>query len=171
MSFQAEPRITGAMNASIAGVRLSDSNPERVASGPAEHYLAGMQFGFSTPALLFPAISLLFISYTTRFVTYANLVRGLHDRWRSDHEPVLEEQIANLRYRIRLIRLMQLLGALSLVAAATSMLLLFFQALVVAEIAFVISLALLVASMLTLVREVAVSTNALEVQLRDMTGE
>lgn len=128
-----------------------------------------MEFGFSTPALLFPAISLLFISYTTRFVTYANLVRTLHERWLVDRERVVEIQIENLRRRIRLIRIMQLLGALSLVAATLSMLFLFARLVVAAEVVFAGALGLLVGSITTLVREVAISTEALEAQLTDMS--
>jgi hypothetical protein len=33
---------------------------------------------FATPALLFPAISLLMLSYTNKFLAIANLIRNLH---------------------------------------------------------------------------------------------
>ena len=84
-----------------------------------------MELTFATPALLFPAVSLLFISYTNRFVAYADLVRRLHDRWRSDGSSVLALQITNLRRRIRLIRSMQVSGATSLLFSVICMVLLF----------------------------------------------
>lgn len=38
-----------------------------------------MDITLTTPALLFPAISLLFLAYTNRFLTLANLTRELYD--------------------------------------------------------------------------------------------
>lgn len=128
-----------------------------------------MEFSFSTPALLFPAISLLFISYTNRFISYAELVRRLHDRWRTDGSPALQMQIENLHRRIGLIRNMQVSGALSLLLAVVCMVLLFFELVLAAEVVFVLSLALLSASMAFLVFEVTISIRALNVQLQDLT--
>jgi hypothetical protein len=126
-----------------------------------------MQFSFSTPALLFPAISLLFISYTNRFVSYADLVRRLHDRWLTEGSPVLERQIKNLEVRIRLIRNMQVSGALALLCSVACMILLFFDALLAAETLFVAALLLMLVSMGFLVWEVSISTRALSLQLQD----
>jgi hypothetical protein len=36
----------------------------------------------TTPALLFPALSLLLLAYTNRFITLANLIRKLHQEYR-----------------------------------------------------------------------------------------
>ena len=52
-----------------------------------------MELAITTPALLFPAISLLMISYTTRFLHLANLARSLHAINPSAPEPVVLEQI------------------------------------------------------------------------------
>ena len=38
----------------------------------------------STPALLFPAISLLMLAFTTRFLACAGVVRSLHDAYRKE---------------------------------------------------------------------------------------
>ena len=81
-----------------------------------------MDLEISTPALLFPAVSLLFLSYTNRFLHLAALVRKLHGHWLQDHEQVVQEQISNLRTRLILIRWMQLLGAVSLLHCVFSML-------------------------------------------------
>lgn len=127
-----------------------------------------MEFGYSTPALLFPTVSLLFLAYTTRFVTYANLVRGLHEKWREDRTSVLEVQIRNLRRRIRLIRNTQILGAVSLIACVLCMLLLFFRQVLAAELLFGAALAAMTASLVLLTVEVSISTEALDAQLHDM---
>lgn len=127
-----------------------------------------MEFGFSTPALLFPAISLLFISYTNRFVSYADLVRRLHHRWRDDGSSVVRAQITNLKRRIVLIRNMQIAGALSLLLSVACMIALFAGWVTAAEALFVAALVLLLSSMGLLVYEVSISVRALELQLGDL---
>ncbi len=130
--------------------------------------LKTMEFTFSTPALLFPAVSLLFISYTNRFVSYADLVRRLHERWRSEGSPVLAKQIRNLRSRIKLIRNMQISGAFSLLLCVICMILLFFGMMMAAELAFILALVLMLVSLGLLVYEVSISVNALNLQLSDL---
>jgi len=130
-----------------------------------------MEFTYSTPALLFPAISLLFISYTNRFVTYANLIRNLHAEWQKDKEAVLIEQIENLRLRIKLIKRMQLSGSLALIACVACMLLLFFGQIIIAEILFSIALLGMATSLIFLIMEIRISMDALNLQLRDMEGD
>ena len=48
-----------------------------------------MEITFNTPALLFPAISLLLLAYTNRFLALANLVRRLHDEYNREHKSPL----------------------------------------------------------------------------------
>ena len=127
-----------------------------------------MEFGYSTPALLFPAISLLFISYTNRFISYANLIRQLHERWTGDKSSVVAGQIENLRRRIGLIKAMQLTGAVSLALCVVCMVALFVELVLVAEVLFVGSLFLMLSSLLLLVIEVRMSLGALNLQLQDM---
>jgi hypothetical protein len=43
-----------------------------------------MELSINTPALLFPAISLLMLAYTNRFLSLANLIRNLHDKYKKD---------------------------------------------------------------------------------------
>ena len=59
-----------------------------------------MEITINTPALLFPAISLLMISYTTRFLHLANLIRHLHGLKASGPEQLVLKQIHNLRRRL-----------------------------------------------------------------------
>jgi hypothetical protein len=60
-----------------------------------------MSIDISTPALLFPAITLLLLSYTNRFVALATLARGLRQRYLDLNEPseTVLGQIKNLRTR------------------------------------------------------------------------
>jgi hypothetical protein len=81
----------------------------------------------TTPALLFPALSLLLLAYTNRFITLANLIRKLHQEYRQENSSVLMSQIDNLKRRIRFIKTMQIYGVGSLLLCVLAMALLFFS--------------------------------------------
>lgn len=122
----------------------------------------------STPSLLFPAISLLMLAYTNRFLALANVVRGLHASWRSSQEPVLLEQIRSLRRRIQIIKHMQTMGVLSLIMCVVSMALIFFDRQTGGQITFGVSLVLMLASLTLSLVEIQMSGHALDMQLRDV---
>lgn len=124
----------------------------------------------STPALLFPAISLLFLSFTNRFLHLAALIRKLHSDWLEHGDELLRTQIENLRRRLVLIRVMQLLGAVSLLFCVVSMLAVIsaYQWLGIAT--FIVALALMACSLASLVWEVWISGGALRILLNAMEG-
>ena len=55
------------------------------------------EFSLVTPTLLFSAVSLIMLAYTNRFLSYAQLVRNLKDKYVKDRSEVTAAQIANLR--------------------------------------------------------------------------
>lgn len=122
----------------------------------------------STPSLLFPAISLLMLAYTNRFLALATIIRNLHAIWRESHDCLLEAQISNLRRRIHLIRNMQAAGVISLITCTLSMTFLFFDAQPGGQICFFISLIFMILSLSLTLNEVVISCRALDVQLSDM---
>ena len=61
----------------------------------------------TTPALLFPAISLLLLAYTNRFLVTAQLIRQLHVKYQDGARDEVTRQISNLRKRVLLIQRMQ----------------------------------------------------------------
>lgn len=122
----------------------------------------------SAPALLFPAVSLLFLSYTNRFLHLAALVRKLHTDWLNDHNPMLAVQISNLKVRLRLIRWMQLLGAASLLLCVISMLFILADKHVHAGILFATALVVMALSLASLLVEVVISGGALRILLSRM---
>lgn len=124
-----------------------------------------MELTLTTPALLFPAISLLLLAYTNRFLTLATLIRSLHDRYATTHEAHLRVQIDNLRYRVRLIRNMQVFGALSFFMCVLCMFLLFAGQMQAGALVFGVALLLLLISLTLSLREVQVSVDALTVEL------
>jgi hypothetical protein len=127
-----------------------------------------MEINITTPALLFPAISLLMLAYTNRFLTLATIIRNLYDRYGSVPNDNLHGQIKNLRYRTYLIRNMQIFGVLSLLFCTISMLSLFAGWISAGQWAFGIALVLMMVSMLISLRELQISVGALDLLLADM---
>ena len=123
---------------------------------------------FSIPGLLFPAISLLFLSFTNRFISYASLVRGLHEQWMKNRDPAISQQIANLRKRMHLIRSTQIAGSVSLLLCTLSMLALLLPGEFVSWLFFFGALICMTVALLLLIFEVAISMHAIELQLDDM---
>ena len=130
-----------------------------------------MEITLTTPALLFPAISLLLLAYTNRFLALASLIRDLHRRYNdAECNPVILEQIRNLRRRVVLIRNMQTLGVASLLLCVLCMFLLFAGQQLVGKSLFAISLVLMMASLGVSLREIHISVGALDLQLSDIAG-
>ncbi len=121
-----------------------------------------------TPTLLFSAVSLIMLAYTNRFLSYAQLVRNLKDKYVKDRSEVTAAQIANLRKRLNLTRSMQILGISSLFCCVVSMFFCFISLRVTAIIIFGIALLLLISSLGLSIREVVISTRALEIHLNDL---
>ena len=130
-----------------------------------EGALPGMELNLATPALLFPAISLLLLAYTNRFLALAALIRDLQSRYRDSHEATLYRQIESLRRRVLLIRNMQVVGVGSLFTCVLCMLVLLAGWLLVAQILFIGSLLLMLLSLALSLREIQISVEALHIQL------
>ena len=122
----------------------------------------------TTPALLFPAISLLLLAYTNRFLTIAGLIRRLHSEYKENPSGVILGQIKNLRTRVVLIKNMQGLGISSLFLCVLCMFLLFAGEYEAGKWVFGVSLVLLLFSLGLSIREIQISVNALNIQLSNL---
>ncbi|RZK42091.1 MAG: DUF2721 domain-containing protein [Pedobacter sp.] len=128
-----------------------------------------MNLSINTPALLFPAISLIMLAYTNRFLALASLVRNLHAKYTNESQSgVIHNQIKTLRYRLRLIKNMQAFGICSFITCIGCMFFIYIGREVTAEVLFAISLLFFVASLFTSLIEIILSTKALEYELSDM---
>ena len=127
-----------------------------------------MELTLTTPALLFPAISLLLLAFTNRFLTLASLIRELHRSYKANPEEIVMAQLANLRYRVILIRNMQIFGVASFFCCVLSMFSLFSGYQQLGQIIFGLALILLLVSLGISLREVQVSVDALNVRLSDL---
>ncbi|RYG34322.1 MAG: DUF2721 domain-containing protein [Chitinophagaceae bacterium] len=128
-----------------------------------------MELSITTPALLFPAISLMMLAYTNRFLALASLIRSLHALYKKEPaEKHIIQQIRNLRSRIRLIRSMQAFGVLSFLFCIICMFSVFNGWSAVSYVIFAASLLSFGISLVFSLTEIFLSMRALEVELSDM---
>ena len=122
------------------------------------------EISITTPALLFPAISLLLLAYTNRFLAIASLVRKLFDDYnRVTNKEKLILQIRNLRTRLNYIRYMQGFGVFSFLLCVACMYSIYNAWTEIANVLFAISLVSLIVSLIISLIEIFLSTSALEV--------
>ena len=121
-----------------------------------------MTLEITTPAVLFPTVSLLLLAYTNRFLALTAIVRQMDSTGENKHEFY---QVKNLRKRLNYIKKMQYFGVSSLLMCAISMLFLFFQIDFVGKISFAISLVSLIISLLFSLLEIQISLEALRIHL------
>src|SRR6187431_1631107 len=88
-----------------------------------------MQISINTPALLFPAITLLMLAYTNRFLALATLIRNLHAKYKQINEDreIIHYQIKNLKRRLVLVKQMQASGIVSFFFCVLAMLSIYVQ--------------------------------------------
>lgn len=131
-------------------------------------YFCRMELNIQTPALLFPALSLLLLAYTNKFLAIANLIRKLYSDYQEKPDPTIIQQISNLRRRVVLIRWMQVLGVASTLGCVVTMFLVYEGLQMTAKIFFAISLVLMIISLITSLLEIALSAGALRLLLKDL---
>ena len=122
----------------------------------------------TTPALLFPAISLLLLAYTNRFLVLAQLIRQLNSGNKDDMRGMIVRQMSNLRKRLLLIKLMQSFSCLSFILCTLSMFALFIEWQTAGQILFGTSLLILSISLLCSLYEVIISTGAINIELENL---
>lgn len=127
-----------------------------------------MQISVTTPALLFPAISLFMLAFTNRFLAISNRIRALHDQYRDNKDESIRKQIDNLRIRVHMIRRMQGYGVLSMLSCIFAMVGLFQDWEMVGSILFGASLVFLIVSLVISFMEIRISVEALDILLEDM---
>jgi hypothetical protein len=125
-----------------------------------------MEINLTTPALLFPAISLLLLAYTNRFLALASVIRFLAGSLLESEDADVRRQLTNLRLRISLIKWMQGLGIISMLLCMISMFCLFAGQEPWGRVSFGVSLVLMVFSLGISFWETLLSGEALKHELR-----
>jgi len=130
-----------------------------------------MELSVNIPALLFPAISLIMLAYTNRFLALSNRVRMLHEKYQlMEQRHIVFGQIKNLKYRIKLIQNMQTYGVATLLSSILCMFFIFIEYQAVAKFIFGVSLISFSISIFLSLIEIRLSTKAIELELSDMEG-
>lgn len=130
-----------------------------------------MDININTPALLFPAISLIMLAYTNRFLALAGVVRNLHDRYHKMDEskkPMIHAQIKNLRSRMRIIRNMQIMGVSSFIIALVCMYAIYNESMEAARYLFAVAIIVFAISLVLSLSELFISTHSIEIELSDL---
>jgi hypothetical protein len=127
-----------------------------------------MEITLTSPALLFPAISLLLVAYTNRFKAISERIRSLHAQYVKEADDLIADQIGMFRKRLYLIRNMQACGVLSFFLCVLCLFILFTGSLFVGKLIFSASLILLMVSLVLSFWEILLSVHALELQISDM---
>lgn len=122
----------------------------------------------NTPALLFSAISLIMLAYTNRFLAYASVIRSLHDKYLEKQDDSLLRQIQNLKVRLNLTRWMQIFGITSLLFCVLTMFLIYIDFHLIAVWIFGLALILLIISLALLIKEIQISSQALQHHIADI---
>ena len=122
----------------------------------------------TTPAILFPAISLLFIAYTNRLHSLSVLIRAMttegSDESKTKHT---EEQLDILQKRVNYIKRMQVFGILSFIFNLITIICLYINYDYLANYIFGFGLFMLSASLLFALLETLISTKALDIHLKN----
>ena len=130
-----------------------------------------MEIALQTPALLFPALSLLFIGYTNKFLAIASLIRRLIEDFEAQNDQSLLDQIRSLRRRVMLIRWMQATGVLSILFCVVTMFAIYVGHQGWSKILFAVSLVLMICSLFLCLVEIFFSAGALRVLLKNFEEE
>ncbi len=122
----------------------------------------------TTPGLLFPAISLLLLAYTNRFLVLAQLIRHLVGNIDDHRSEIVLQQISSLKKRIALIKSMQIYGVLSFLLCTIAMFALFIDYQMPGKVFFGLSIISLSLSLILSLYEIVISTRALNLELENL---
>ncbi len=127
-----------------------------------------MEITLTTPALLFPANCLLLLAFTNRFLALSARIRTLSAQYKNSPEEIVVHQIISLQKRVVLIRNMQACAAASLFLCVLCMFALFASLVMLGQVIFAVSLLLMLVSIGISIKEIAVSVEALNMELSGM---
>ena len=129
-----------------------------------------MNIDYTVTALMFPAIPLLMSVYSNRFHTLSKLIRELHDeRIYEKHIPAeWKKQFINLSNRISILRWTIMFAAFGFLFNMLTVFALYLDTLFVARVIFGSCCLSMIISIIFFIREIQISTNALNLHMSDM---
>jgi len=136
-----------------------------------EHLNIMPEISLTTPALLFPAVSLLIVAYTNRFNAISSRIRALSAAYKETPSHSLMAQIQSLRDRVKIIQYMQAFGVGSLFLCVACMFALFAGKIFLGKLVFGISLISMLLSLGYSLWEILVSGQALNLELNELESK
>ena len=128
-----------------------------------------LEITLTTPALLFPTVSLLLVAYTNRFNAISSRIRSMSATYKTTPTDKLMQQIESLRQRVYIIRNMQAFAVGSLFLCVVCMFSLFAGEILLGKVIFGISLIFMLISLGYSLKEIMKSVYALNVELSELT--
>jgi len=129
------------------------------------------EISLTTPALLFPAVSLLLVAYTNRFNAISSRIRTMSAAYKATPSHSLMAQIQSLRKRVKIIQYMQAFGVGSLFLCVACMFALFAAEIFLGKLVFGISLICMLLSLACSLWEILVSGQALNLELNELESK
>ena len=130
-----------------------------------------MDITLTTPAILFPAVSLLLIAYTNRYLAIARLIRELKNEYQKQPNANDFNQIKLLKRRERFIRNMQAFAIASLFSSTFSIALIYFDEYRLGSFVFGFALLMMLISLGISFRDILMAGGALKIELEEMEEE
>ena len=129
-----------------------------------------MNIDYTVTALMFPAIPLLMGVYSNRFHTLSRLIRELHDEHVYEkHIPAeWKKQFINLSRRISILRWTIMFAAFGFLFNMLTVFGLYLNELLLARVIFGSCCLSMIISIIFFIREIQISTNALNLHMSDM---
>ena len=129
-----------------------------------------MNIDYTVTALMFPAIPLIMSVYSNRFHTLSSLIRKIHDEFVFEKHtpPEWKAQLINLDNRIVVIKFSIMFAAFGFLFNMLTVFALYLVSLFIARIIFGSCCLSMRISIVFLIREVQISTKALNLHLSDM---
>lgn len=126
--------------------------------------MLSVELEIQTPAIIFPAISMLMLAYTQRFMVISQRIRQIHQEYNQVSDDGKLKQISNLRLRMILIRWMQAMGVTAFLFCSSAILVIM-EGLKFGHLLFAGSIVCLIVSLLIALWEILISTKAIEIEL------
>jgi len=121
----------------------------------------------STPALVFPALSVLMLAYTNKFIAISKRVRALHASHKANPSKNLKAQIAVMAKRMTYIQNMQITALCGFSANLISIACILLGFMTIAMALFIIGLVLVLCSLMICIIEIYNSTKVMTLLLLD----
>ena len=132
-----------------------------------------MNIDYTVTALMFPAIPLLMSVYGNRFHTLSSLIRKLHDEyvWEKHIPPEWEKQLINLNGRVKLLKYTVGCASFRFLFNMLTVFARYLDRIFEARIIFGSCCLSMIISIVFFLREIQLSTKALQLHLSDMKLE